>query len=98
MSSNDEVPEAEKRRLAALAELKSLEKLQEQIGQKNDLVLQLIEEKFEEDKENGADAEQKRFKELHEQIKKKNELVLQLLGQKLEEEVGNGNPNGNPAA
>ena len=96
--SSSYVAEAEKRRLAALAELKSLENLQRQIGQKNELVLQLIEEKFEEEQENGTVAEQKNFENLQGRIKQKNEQVLQLLRQKLEEEVGNGNPNGNPAA
>ena len=50
MSFNNDDPEAENQRLAALAEWQQrLEEWREQVRQENERVLQLIQEQFEED-------------------------------------------------
>ena len=47
MPFNNDDPEAEKRRLAALAEQERMEEWREQVRKANERVLQLIQQKFE---------------------------------------------------
>ena len=53
MSFNNDDTEAEKRRLAALAEQERMEEWREQVRKENERVLQLIQQKFEEEQGKG---------------------------------------------
>ena len=94
MSSNNVVPEVERLRLAALAELKLLEDVQDRCRQKNNLLQQIL-KKYDENKENGNLECKTWLDEQIEEIRECNEIVLQKI-QHCKDVLGKGNTNGNP--